>query len=233
MTAHHAPDLLPVLTPGRHRSPRRGACFMEFASFLAGEKWGDDPRCTDPALAHLARMVNDTIPARDRASLVSLIPSVIGAKGDETRIGVLVAVRAAEAALPIAAETRQRALAAGLLSLRDIARVDDSDGDLRRRIRTALDTAPHAERWARSFRTLTAPARADDLPRMVDAIVQLAVIGIAEACVHDSGERMRDLLAGAIDDARAVAATTSGAERTAEPVLPETAPVSRRLLPTR
>ena len=31
------PDVMPILSPGRHRSPRRGACFMEFASYLAGE----------------------------------------------------------------------------------------------------------------------------------------------------------------------------------------------------
>jgi hypothetical protein len=53
------PDLLPVLSRGRHRTPRRGACFMEYASYLAGEKWSDHPSCTDPALASLARMVND------------------------------------------------------------------------------------------------------------------------------------------------------------------------------
>ena len=52
---------------GSHRSPRRGACFMEFASYLAGERWSDHPACTDPVLASLARGVNDNLtdaPAR-------------------------------------------------------------------------------------------------------------------------------------------------------------------------
>ena len=36
MNSFAAPDGVPVLSRGKHRSPRRGACFMEFASFLAG-----------------------------------------------------------------------------------------------------------------------------------------------------------------------------------------------------
>src|SRR5690606_20940790 len=56
-TVTTSPDLLPMLARGRHRSPRRGACFMELASYLAGERWSDAPACTDPSLAGLARMV--------------------------------------------------------------------------------------------------------------------------------------------------------------------------------
>ena len=53
------PDLMPVLSRGKHRSARKGACFMELASFLAGERWSDHPQCTHPLLASVARMVND------------------------------------------------------------------------------------------------------------------------------------------------------------------------------
>ena len=53
------PELVPVLSWGNHRSPRQGACFMELASYLAGERWSDDPACTPPLLAALARDVND------------------------------------------------------------------------------------------------------------------------------------------------------------------------------
>ena len=35
MTAYGVPDGLPVLSRGKHRSPRKGACFMEMASVLA------------------------------------------------------------------------------------------------------------------------------------------------------------------------------------------------------
>ena len=43
------PDLLPVLSRGKHRTPRKGACFMELASFLAGERWSDHPELHAPA----------------------------------------------------------------------------------------------------------------------------------------------------------------------------------------
>ncbi len=78
------PDLMPTLSAGRHRSPRRGACFMEFASYLAGERWSDHPRCTDPTLAALARAVNDTMHDARRGELVSDIPRVIGLRGDDS-----------------------------------------------------------------------------------------------------------------------------------------------------
>jgi hypothetical protein len=50
------PDMLPVLSRGKHRNPRKGACFMELASYLAGERWSDHPACTHPLLASVARL---------------------------------------------------------------------------------------------------------------------------------------------------------------------------------
>ncbi len=42
------PQSLPVLSRGKHRGPRRGACFMEFAAFLVGERWSDHPSARTP-----------------------------------------------------------------------------------------------------------------------------------------------------------------------------------------
>src|SRR4051794_35999841 len=110
-----APDGVPVLSRGKHRSPRRGACFMEFASFLAGEPWSDHPPCTHPLLAQVARQVNDLIGDEGRQELVPLIPLVVGRRGnDRTWLTLPVAVAAA----PIldVPEATQRVLAAGLSS---------------------------------------------------------------------------------------------------------------------
>src|SRR5436305_8838041 len=74
----HAPDSLPMLSAGNHRSPRSGGCFMEIASFLAGERWSDHPKCADPSLAELARCVNDRMPDARRPQLALMIPAVIG-----------------------------------------------------------------------------------------------------------------------------------------------------------
>ena len=61
MANRQVPDGLPILSRGKHRTPRSGACFMEMASLLAGEKWTDQPQCTHPLLGGLARLVNDSI----------------------------------------------------------------------------------------------------------------------------------------------------------------------------
>lgn len=75
---NQVPDLVPMLSAGKHRSPRTGGCFMEIASFLAGERWSDHPKCVDPSLGELARCVNDVMPDDRRSQLALMIPSVIG-----------------------------------------------------------------------------------------------------------------------------------------------------------
>src|SRR6478609_7202746 len=80
------PGHLPTLSRGKHRSHRGGACFMELAAFLAGERWSDHPRCTHPLLAELARLVNDHTSDARRSQLAELIPSVIGVTSDDVRV---------------------------------------------------------------------------------------------------------------------------------------------------
>ena len=58
---------------------------MEYVSLLAGEPWSDQPRCTHPVLAELARMVNDSTTPAGRARLVPYIPAVIGLSPDDPR----------------------------------------------------------------------------------------------------------------------------------------------------
>lgn len=77
---------MPVLAAGSHPDPSGGGCFMEYASLLAGEAWSDRPRCTHPALAQLARMINDASAQRDRQRLLPLIADVIGVAGDEPAV---------------------------------------------------------------------------------------------------------------------------------------------------
>lgn len=74
----YTPDYMPVLSGGPHASPRSGGCFMEVASYLAGERWSDSPECTDVALAGLCRRANDILPNDRRQEIAHLIPDVIG-----------------------------------------------------------------------------------------------------------------------------------------------------------
>jgi hypothetical protein len=134
------PPLLPLLSRGKHRSPRKGACFMELASVLAGERWSDHPACTHPLLAALARHVNDYTSDAGRQRLAGLIPSVIGLTGDDLRIDARIALRSAIAALPVVSAERQRVMAVGVLACeRVLAELDGPDALLRDLLVQAID----------------------------------------------------------------------------------------------
>jgi hypothetical protein len=196
------PEFLPVLSIGRHRSAKRGACFMEYASHLAGERWSDHPACTHPAVASLARAVNDCTSDEARGLLVPLIPSVIGLQGPDDRVRLIVGVRSSAAALPVASESRQRAIAVGLAHCEALLgeRDDALAIRLRAAIRGAFAQAPAAERWARAFLVSVGTAKNRLDSWTVDKLVALSVIGIAEACIDDADERLGRLLALAIED---------------------------------
>jgi hypothetical protein len=225
------PDVMPILSPGRHRSPRRGACFMEFASYLAGERWSDHPDCTHGTLAHLARLVNDRTSDAGRARLTPLIPTVIGLTSDDPLLDVLLAVRAAHAALPIAAEERQRSQAVGLhVALEVLAERDDVlAAESRELAEAALRTAPAADAWATRFIEEVGSARRPGMTvRQCRDIVTAAVDGIARACVADPDDRLVALLTAAVSDtARFVGAPPEAADIPATTAVPAESDASR------
>jgi hypothetical protein len=202
--ANRCIDLVPLLSRGKHRRPRQGACFMEFASYLAGERWSDHPACTHPLLASLARQVNDHISDDARQTLLPLIPDVIGLTSDDPRVDAVVALRAAATALPAVAEERQRVLALALLRCeRLLAELDGrTEGCLTPHGRAALEAAPGAAAWARrhcrDFRTSRRVFRRQTAP----AIVSCAVVGIAQACCGDADRLLRQTLVESIGDCR-------------------------------
>jgi hypothetical protein len=65
---------------GRHRSPSHGACVMEVASMLAGERFSDRPRCVDPVLAAYLRAFNDRLGHADRQSLFPFAALAVGTR---------------------------------------------------------------------------------------------------------------------------------------------------------
>jgi hypothetical protein len=202
MTASSTEGFLPVLSAGRHRNAKRGACFMEYASYLAGERWSDRPACTHPSLASLARLVNDLTSDDARGGLSQLIPSVVGLTGDDPRIPVLLSVLGASSALPIASSMRQGALATGLIRCEQL--LEQWEGPeverARMRIRAAFLMAPGTEAWAKDFIDQVSPCGAQILVVNDEALLRTAAIGIADACVLDADERLARLLESAIDE---------------------------------
>ncbi|HEY7274070.1 MAG TPA: hypothetical protein VH502_15160 [Actinoplanes sp.] len=192
---------------------------MEFASYLAGERWSDHPACTHPLLARLARLINDYTSDAERQHLAGLVPSVVGLTSEDVRVDLRIALRAALTALPVVAEDRQRTMALTVVvANRLLAALDGRPaGDLEETSRRALVRAPLAARWAheqagsmpvslRGFRRRGAPAA-----------VLYAVDGIAKACIVDPEGLLRDLLAGAIDDCAAVVRVENAPRQTGVP----------------
>jgi hypothetical protein len=206
-----APESMPVLSRGKHRNPRRGACFMEMASFLAGEHWSDHPACTHPLLADLARLVNDVLTDQARPRLVPMIPSVIGLTSDDLHVDAAIALRAAWVALPIAAEPRQRVLATAVLRCeRVLAELEGRDPySLSLRSRQVLDDVPEAGAWARSFSSGQPVSRGPFRLKTAPHILRIAVESIAQACAPDVEELLIDLLAGTIADCEALITATA------------------------
>lgn len=218
-------DVMPILSPGRHRSPRRGACFMEFASYLAGERWSDHPACTHGTLAHLARLVNDRTGEAGRARLTPLIPAVVGLTSDDPLLDVLLALRAASAALPFAAEERQRSLAVAVrAALRVLSERDDElVAEWRELAEAALRAAPAADAWAIQFIERVGAGHSRMTTRQCRHIVTLAVDGIARACGGDPDERLVGLLTDAVSDtARFVGTPRDTADDRADADVPVT-----------
>ena len=213
------PDVMPILSPGRHRSPLRGACFMEFASYLAGERWSDHPACTQGTLAHLARLVNDRTSEVGRARLTPLIPTVVGLTSDDPLLDVLLTVRAASAALPNASEERQHSQAVAVrVALSVLAgRNDELAAESRELAEAALRAAPGADAWAIQFIEEIGPGRPGMTVRQCRDIVTGAVDGIARACGGEPDERLVALLTAAVSDtARFLGATLKAADVRAE-----------------
>lgn len=111
------PDGLPQLRPGRHRRRRHGVCLMEYTSILAGERFSDHPRCTDPVLATVARAVNDYTSDGGRQRLAILATELCAASSAGPEVGYAVARRCLLTALPYAAGERRRVIIVGLLGL--------------------------------------------------------------------------------------------------------------------
>ncbi|MEO8528955.1 MAG: hypothetical protein ABI435_07740 [Pseudolysinimonas sp.] len=199
MPMYAIPDGVPSLSRGKHRSAKSGACFMEFASYLAGEPWSDSPQCTDPLLSHLARAVNDQLADDRRDEIAADIPRVIGLRGDHRILGPVIALRAAATALPVASLGRQHALAVALLSLPALL-PSGVASEIRTAVRDALDAAPEANLWAQEHLTRHRVKERDLLRTGCSTAIQFAIEGIADACIDDPDGMLVQVLRDAITD---------------------------------
>jgi hypothetical protein len=204
---------------------------MEFASYLAGERWSDHPSCTHAGLSQLARAVNDLTSNESRSRLAPLIPSVIGLSSDDPRLEFALAVHAAAVALRDASLDRQHSLAVGGLVC--LAALERSGGSglpelVEEPFALALASTPEAAGWARRFidRTSSRWHREEVSVRQTHAVLAMAADGVRSACADFPDDRLRALLASAIDITERFVAAERAAHAVSRRAATET--VSRR-----
>jgi hypothetical protein len=163
-------------------------------------------------LAALARDVNDYTSDAARGRLAGLIPSVIGLTGDDLHIDALVAQVCARMALPVVAAGRQQVLAVSVLVCERV--LGDLDGRpvgwLTEPSQAALARVPDAARWARDFTCDLPIAPKAFRQRAAPFTVHTAAEGIAQACIPQPDEMLRDLLIAAISECSAWVARDAG-----------------------
>ena len=204
------PDALPFLSPGRHRRRRRGVCLMEYTSIIAGERFSDHPKCTDPALAAVARAVNDYSSDAARQPLVELASDLSVAHLTDPSVGYAVARRCLLTALPYSHQPRRRVLVVGLLGL------DRASRDMSRGWRpdfVDVDTELGLMPFDRELDEATAFLRAqrvtprEHLRRGLPLAIETAIATIAEEA-SDSDAVLRALLDDCLYDVRRAATVT-------------------------
>jgi hypothetical protein len=228
--SNQAPDLLPVLSRGKHRRPKQGACFMEMASVMAGEKWSDHPGCTHPALAEVARLVNDNSTDQHRSELAVLVPSVVGLSSPDEELRWTVGITSAVASYAVTRvpQPSQRALAAGLITMqravaaRGLQGLPGTEG-----VAAALADVPDEARFARRLSDGRAVSDRVLRTQVAPAVARSAVKGLVTGHQPDPDHALRTLLEKAI----AVARRLEAAERQQAPASAATEPARRNGLP--
>ena len=71
------------LSRGKHRSPEDGACVMELASMLAGERFTDHPVSVCPVLGSFLRAYNDLIDDFRRQDLYAYASKIVGSRSSK------------------------------------------------------------------------------------------------------------------------------------------------------
>ena len=66
------------LSAGKHSSPESGACVMELASMLAGERFSDRPQSVSRTIAAFLRSYNDRLDDNRRQDLYEYAAKVVG-----------------------------------------------------------------------------------------------------------------------------------------------------------
>lgn len=71
------------LSRGKHKSPEDGACVMELASMLAGERFSDRPASVCPVIGSFLRAYNDSLDDFRRQDLYSYASRIVDSRSSK------------------------------------------------------------------------------------------------------------------------------------------------------
>lgn len=71
------------LSRGKHRRPEEGACVMELASMLSGERFSDRPASVCPVIGSFLRAYNDSIDDFRRQDLYAYAARIVGSRSSK------------------------------------------------------------------------------------------------------------------------------------------------------
>lgn len=177
------PEQVPILRPGIHLAAEDGACLMEYVSLIAGESFSDAPRCTDPAVAAVARLVNDAMTDATRSSLVDLAPRLASCRTTSGQRSSAIVVEAVTTeALARAGTDHKLELDLRISQLRE-ARRDRSQGIVRQLMEVMYRRGRAQHALARSA------AHVDSLPPLerdaaLRALLESSINAVAKAESH-------------------------------------------------
>lgn len=180
---------------------------MEFTSILAGERFSDHPRCTDPVLATVARTVNDYSTDGGRQRLAVLASDLTTATPAAPDVGYALARRCLLSALAFASGERRRVIIVGLLGL-DRAAAGRTRGWRRGLLdldtELALLSEPAEVEQAAEFLRTMRVSPAEYLRRGLPVAVEAAVRTIAREA-DNPDDILAVMLNDCIDDVRSAA----------------------------
>ncbi|EST36495.1 hypothetical protein N566_16215 [Streptomycetaceae bacterium MP113-05] len=180
------PQGMPEPRPYGHLSPEDGACLMETASLLASGPFTDSPRGTDPALAALARTVNDAVSSRSRRALWPLAADLAAARPTDRGFTPLLIADVLSAARDVQPRSRLLALREARCRTRARRLSGAADG---RQLATARDAVwwrgPGRHHLEHALRVLL---RTPDAERRLVALLHTAVASARQAAAARSAE---------------------------------------------
>jgi hypothetical protein len=192
-----------ILSAGAHIDPQSGACLLELASICAGERFSDHPRCVQPTLRSLCRLVNDGLDDPTRQTLMRFVPDIVRTKSNDPRLHPLIVLACLSYVERF--ETSRRLAGHRRRAARLLNRLERGASTRPRSLRVLIYQGLWVERALTDAATVAWHKGPDEL-------VTLLAVGVA-ACEAESGTTFPGVVEGDVDRLEGLVAPHLGVRR--------------------